>query len=624
PLRSRLADGLPLDLPDNPFTHTGMDQPSLSDDGRFLAFRSTATSNAAVPGWSTGPVEGAAATAQVYVWEIDDDDPFTAIRLVSTDVDGAPSTAGAADPALSRDGTVAVFTSADQRIVPEAVYPACEANCPEQVFAVDRDAEGDGLIDGPGAERVVLVSALIERDDLGERVVAGTSSSSQPAVSGNGQLVAFTTKAANLQLVQVPGVGSGPDGDLLLAHLERRTLERLTVGPDDGVVPTAGVHARPDLSDTGRTVVFDSAAADRLTGQVLDVTDAEPDADAESDESAADAEDLDDTRLPGRRVVARSLPPQLSLPDADLGTTLVGLESDEWYVAVINDGPSSFLPAEVTISGSEFVVNPDASTCLLGASVPAGGDCTVAFSYTPGAAQVSTATLRVAEAGFDAVAIESTIAGAGGEPTLKIEPAGADLGVVTVGESSVELRFDIENTAPIVPTSLSQFEIAGAHAADFEFTSNDCLDRPLNPRATCSVGITFRPTDAGRRTALVTIGTPSGQYTTMVIAGDGRFEPVVQIARAEVETGDNFIVTGQGFEAEAEVTLVFGDDPTDVVVATTDADGDVFVSVPVSARERDGLRPIVVQSANGTAASSTVEVRSDDRPYVGMPGFGLG
>ena len=323
-------------------------------------------------------------------------------------------------------------------------------------------------------------------------------------------------------------------------------------------------------------------------------------------------------------MVARSLPPQLSLPDADLGTTVVGIEGDEWYVAVINDGPSSFLPAEVTISNPTFRINEENSTCLLAAAIPAGGSCTVALSYTPTAEGSSSAVLRVAEAGFDAVAIESNIAGAGGQPTLRIEPAGADLGTVTVGESGVEFQFDVGNIAPMIPTSLESFEITGAHASDFAFTTNGCIDRPLNPRATCSVGITFTPTAEGRRTALVTLGTPTGQYTTMVLAGDGRFEPSVNIARAEVVAGDAFIATADGYAANEEVTVVFSDDPANPVTATTDDDGRLFVQIEVPSNDLGGDRTVVVQSADGVVASSSVDVRADDTTYVGMPGFGLG
>jgi len=605
PLRSRLATGLPLDLPDNPFTHTGMSQPVLSDDGEFLAFRSSANSNEVVPSWSTGPIEGEAATEQVYVWEITNPDPFSAIERVSRTVDGAPVPSGASDPDISRDGMVVTFISSDAAIVPDATYPTCDLNCPSQVFVVDRDADGDGMLDVPGSSSAQLVSAVPGEDG---RLVAGLAASSQPAISGNGQLVAFTTKAIELQLVQAPGVGSGVDGDVLLAQLERGTLQRLSVVADDPVVPAPGLHANPALNDTGRTALFDSAAAGQLAGLVLN---AMPDP---------------ESTLPiGRRVVARVLPPRLSLPDADLGTTIVGLEGDEWYLAVINDGPSSFQPTEVTISNPEFTINEELSSCLLGASVPAGDSCTIYVSYKPTRPGVSSAVLRVAELGFDGVAIESNLAGAGGVPTLRIDPGGADLGAVVVGNSSVEFQFDVQNIDPVIPTSLQSFELTGSHVDDFELTTNNCVDRPLNPRATCSLGVIFRPTDEGRRTALVALGTPTGQYTTMVIAGDGRFEPLVDVDVSEVRAGDSLTVMGSGYAVGSEVTVVFGDEPDDAITVVADAEGRIDATVPVGQGERAGSRNVIIQSGDVVAVSPDIEIEASEPTInIGIPGFGLG
>ncbi len=591
PTRSRFVAGSPADSPADTYVHSGLDQPSLSADGLSIAYRSDATSADAVPGWGAGLVDGDSATPQVFAWDIDQPDPFLAVDLISRRLDGTPSS-GAGEPDVSRKGMDVAFTSNDGLLV-EAIYPDCGGGCPSQVFVADRDIDNDGQI-GPDDRTVIaLISA---RNDTAP-AVAGVGPSSQPSLSSDGQLVAFVTKAANLQLIEVPALGSGDDGDLLLAEVRNGRLSRLTTA-NDGVLPTQGVHAHPDVSDAGRTIVFDTAAATDLIG---------PDA------------------VPGRQVVARSGDPLLSLPAVDLGTTLVGLQSDEWYVAVVNDGPSSFQPTSVTISNSLFKINSDSpqNTCAVGASVPAGGSCTVAVSYTPTKPGASSATITVAEEGFGAVSVSTTLKGAGGNPALRIEPAGADLGVVTVGEPSVEFAFDLSNIA-FAPAEITSFEITGAHASEFEFTSNNCAFRPLNPRASCSVGVTFTPTDAGRRTALVELSTRDGQYTTMVLGGDGEFAPVLEIASDSVDAGRDFIATGAQYPPNTEVTIVFGDGSDSSVTTTTDENGDFAVIVPVKSDERGGDRTVVVQSASGAVASAAVEVIEDEQVAVGLPGFGLG
>lgn len=590
--RSRYVAGMPIDSPNTVFTHRGIDQPAISDDGSHLAYRSDATSAEAVPGWGTGPVDGGPATPQVFLWDLDEPDPFLAVQLVSARADGSPTLGGAGEPDVSRSGADVVFTSSDLGLV-DARYPRCTTECPTQVFLLQRDTDGDGRVGDADVPTLSLLSAVENSAPL----VAGTAPSTQPVLSTDGEVVAFVSKATNLQLIQAPGYGAGDDGEILLAAIHRGALSRLTTGPD-GVVPTPGVHAHPDLDDTGRSVLFDSSAAVDLGAEAT---------------------------VGARQVVARSSPPQLELADVNVGSTTVGLESDEWYVSVINDGPATFEPAEVRIEGSQFEIieDSDYNTCFLGAAVPAGDNCTVAIQFTPNRGGQSTAVLTVSEAGFGAVSASATVSGLGGEPAITAKPGGLDFPDTEVGEVGVELQIDIVNTS-IVPTRLTSFEISGAHAADFVLYSNHCLDRPLNPRAACSVGVVFIPTDAGRRTALLEVGTRSGQITTAVVAGDARFAPTVELDVSSVEAGREFVATGSRYPANTEITVVFGDGPSDVVTAMTDEAGNFTVPVPVASTERGGERTIVIQTSTGAAASAPVEVIETSQQWVGVPGFGLG
>jgi hypothetical protein len=589
PARSTTVAGMPISAPDTQFVHAGLDQPAISGDGRFVAYRSDAASTDAVPGWGTGAEPGGPAARQVFVWDRDEVDPFLAVRLISVRVDGQPTAVGASDPVLSRDGRVVAFTSADVGLVP-AVLPPCGDGCPTQVFRVDRDTDGNGLYDEVSRTETTMVSSVAGSAP----VEAGTAPSSQPALSADGQLVAFVTKAANLQLIEASAGGEPDDGDLLVADAALGTLRRITV-TGDGVRPAVAAHARPQLSDTGRTTVFDTLAASQLV----------------------------EGALPGRQVVTMSASPVLSLAQADLGTTLVGLTSDEWYVAVINSGPTTFTPSVVTVSDSRFAVNEEESSCTLGAPVPPGGDCIVRLAFTPSAPGPVSATLRVAETGFEAVGVSSTVRGAGGEPTLRTSPAGADFGRVLVGQSSAEFKFDVENIS-LLPTSIAAIRLSGAQADEFAISTDSCRDRALNPRATCSVGVTFSPNGPGRRTALVQISTPTGQYTTMVAAGDAAYEPRVSVGATQVEAGDDLLVGGDGFPPNTPMSILFGDESTARTVGTTNPDGTFLVWFPVDPAARGGDRSLVVQTIDGTIASADVEVVEIPDDAVAVPGFGYG
>ena len=594
--RAEVAAGAPITSPNTTFTYAGLDQPALSGDGRYLAYRSDASSAEAVPSWGVGPVAGGPATRQVFVWDRDEADPFVAVKLLSARPDGTPSVAGADEPVLSRDGDVVAFTSSDVGLVP-AVFPDCPAGvCPTQVFRVDRDVDENGWLDEAGRTSITMVSAQAGTAPP----VAGTTDSFAPSLAADGQLVAFVTKATNLQPVHAGVGGDAADGDVLLFDAASGRLSRLSVSTD-GVHPAVGANARPHLNETGRTVVFDSLVAGELLGG---------------------------TQPPGRNVVALSSVPRLTLAEADLGTTLVGFQSDEWYVAVINTGTSSFVPAEVTVSDRRFSINQDGSTCSLGVAVPPGGDCTVKLSFTPSSPGSVSATLTVAEGGFQAAQATSKVRGAGGDPALRIDPAGADLGDVVVGASSNEFVFDVQNIS-LAPTTIKDVVVQGADWGDFVIASNSCANRPLNPRATCSVSVAFTPMAAGRRTGVVRVATPAGQYTTMVVAGDAHFAPSLEVTQPQVTAGDDVTVLGHAFPAGAQVAVVFGDGAGRTTIGQANIYGELELVVHVEPNDRGGSHPLVATAVDpnapidGTVAQTSISVVPVDDDAVALPGYGL-
>ena len=110
--RSQLAAGAPITSPNTTFVHKGLDQPALSGDGRFLAYRSDAASADAVPGWGSGLVAGGPATRQIFAWDRNELDPFVAVKHRSrTAPTDRRRQADSSDPAISRDGRVVAFTS---------------------------------------------------------------------------------------------------------------------------------------------------------------------------------------------------------------------------------------------------------------------------------------------------------------------------------------------------------------------------------------------------------------------------------------------------------------------------------------------------------------------------------
>ena len=182
--------------------------PSISADGRFVAFSSTAAN---LDGGDKG----------------DDNDVFVHDRLtgettrVSVASDG--SDANGVGPAISGDGRYVAFTSTS---------PALGVDDAAQLFVHDRET---GLTE--------LVSRA--PDGSPANALAGGA-----RMSLDGQFVAFSSRATNL--------APGPDAeglDVFLVHRETGTVQALTSGIDPD--QTTQVHGIAEgISATGRYVTF--------------------------------------------------------------------------------------------------------------------------------------------------------------------------------------------------------------------------------------------------------------------------------------------------------------------------------------------------------------------------------
>ncbi len=144
-------------------------QPSLSVDGRFLAFASAATNLVGPPG-SVGP-------GQIYVR----DRETGTTELVSVNEFGLEGTGSSTVPSLSADGRFVAFKSSSSNLV------FGDTNGKSDIFVRDR-ATG----------RLVRLSH-------GAGHLQGDESSTEPAMSGDGRFVAFESHATNLVLDDTNG-----------------------------------------------------------------------------------------------------------------------------------------------------------------------------------------------------------------------------------------------------------------------------------------------------------------------------------------------------------------------------------------------------------------------------------
>ena len=198
--------------------------PSISADGRFVAFESLADN--LVPNDTNGVID-------VFVH----DQVLGTTERANVDSRGSEDNGGGSDsPTLSDDGRFVLFWSYADNLV----YG--DTNGVADTFLHDRAPEGD-------TTRVSVDSSGAEADD----------DSSFPSLSGSGQIAAFQSAASNLVANDTNGVT-----DVLVR--DRITGETDRVSVDSTGAEADGPSSNPSISSDGLTVAFESLADDLVAG----------------------------------------------------------------------------------------------------------------------------------------------------------------------------------------------------------------------------------------------------------------------------------------------------------------------------------------------------------------------
>jgi Tol biopolymer transport system component len=160
--------------------------PSISSTGRYVAFESLASDLIGIGGDTNG-------LRDIFVHDRDtdadgifDEAGFISTVRVSVDTGGSQSITGnSSTPSISSTGRFVTFESLARDLI------AGDTNGLRDVFFHDRDTDGDGIYDEPGAISTVRVS-------LDTSGVQANNSSFAPSISPDGKFVAFESMANNL------------------------------------------------------------------------------------------------------------------------------------------------------------------------------------------------------------------------------------------------------------------------------------------------------------------------------------------------------------------------------------------------------------------------------------------
>jgi cold shock CspA family protein len=206
---------------------SGGDSPTISHDGRFVAFSSSASN--VVPDDTNG-------FADIFVH----DRQIGQTERVSVASDGAQGNDMSQEPIISADGRYVAFSSWARNLVANDTNVACATeednnpNCPD-LLVHDRQT---------GETTLVSVSS---------NGVQGNNYATSPAISADGRFVAFWSQSSNLVLGDTNNISDAFVHDRLTGETERVTVtsEGAQIHAEYGSLGVA-------VSSDGRTVAFNS------------------------------------------------------------------------------------------------------------------------------------------------------------------------------------------------------------------------------------------------------------------------------------------------------------------------------------------------------------------------------
>ncbi|WP_222598488.1 TolB family protein [Lentzea tibetensis] len=211
---------------DSRYPYPYSSNPSISADGRFVAFSSNATNL----------VEGDTnRTTDVFVHDIQ----TGATTRASVASGGRESWAGGFYAAISGNGRYVTFVSSGADLVPG------DTNQQRDIFRHDRET---------GLTTRVSVSSTGGQSN-------GSSDYSEPVMSADGRFVAFRSWATNL----VSG-DTNNASDVFLRDTERETTTRISVASDG--TEANELSYEPSISADGRYVAYVSAGSNLIPGDV--------------------------------------------------------------------------------------------------------------------------------------------------------------------------------------------------------------------------------------------------------------------------------------------------------------------------------------------------------------------
>ena len=227
----------------------------------------------------------------------------------------------------------------------------------------------------------------------------------------------------------------------------------------------------------------------------------------------------------GAAPVASPAPTTLVFGNQALNTT-----SPAQMVTLTNVGGGSMTISAISTAG-DFAVTHNCSTLSPGSS------CTANVTFTPTATRARSGTLYFFDNASNSPQSVS-LSGTGTGPEISFSPASVNFPLQPVGTSSTPQTLTVMNTGT-APLAISSIQVSG------DYTATNTCSAAIAPAGTCSVTVTFHPTQYGSRPGLLSFTDNAAASPQTVALGGSGAAPVAYINPPSVTFSGVTIVGGQ-------------------------------------------------------------------------------
>jgi hypothetical protein len=237
--------------------------------------------------------------------------------------------------------------------------------------------------------------------------------------------------------------------------------------------------------------------------------------------------------------------PTVTISTATLGFAdqVIGTRSAQQVVTLSNTSVLSLRIGSMAVTGTNTSDFSETNTC--GSGLPPGGECgiTVTFAPTKLGPRMASVTITDNAAGSpQAIALSGT--GVISGPNITLSVTSLTFATQLVGSTSTAQSVTLSNYGTVT-LSITSIGFTGADPGDFHQTNN--CGSSITPGASCTISITFNPTQRGTRTAILTLSdNASGSPQTVSLGGTGT---VVQLNPASLVFGRVQIGLSQSLQA---------------------------------------------------------------------------